>query len=88
MVWVSLVFYHSCALSVCLCACTGADVRIGCRQDSPLHAAVQGGGANIVDLLLDFGADGCCRNVEGKTPLDLSTPNSAVRAALQKRGVL
>ncbi|XP_028447690.1 ankyrin repeat and SOCS box protein 11 [Perca flavescens] len=65
---------------------SGADVRIGCGQDSPLHAAVRGESAIIVDLLLDFGADGCCRNVEGKTPLDLSTPNSAVRIALQKKG--
>lgn len=66
----------------------GADVQIGCGQESPLHAAVQSGGANIVDLLLDFGADGCCTNAEGKTPLDLSSPNSAVRIALQKRGML
>uniref|UniRef100_A0A4W6FEZ6 Ankyrin repeat and SOCS box protein 11 n=1 Tax=Lates calcarifer TaxID=8187 RepID=A0A4W6FEZ6_LATCA len=65
---------------------SGADVQTGCGHDSPLHAAVQSGGANIVDLLLDFGADVCCRNTEGKTPLDLSTPNSTVRAALQKRG--
>ncbi|XP_068591659.1 ankyrin repeat and SOCS box protein 11 [Cebidichthys violaceus] len=65
---------------------SGADVRIGCGQDSPLHAAVRGGGANVVDLLLDFGADECCRNVEGKTPLALSSPNSAVRVALQKKG--
>ncbi|XP_029314857.1 ankyrin repeat and SOCS box protein 11 [Cottoperca gobio] len=65
---------------------SGADVRIGCGQDSPLHAAVRGGGANVVDLLLDFGADGCCRNSEGKTPLDLSSPNSAVRVAMQNKG--
>ncbi|XP_059199008.1 ankyrin repeat and SOCS box protein 11 [Centropristis striata] len=65
---------------------SGADVRIGCGQDSPLHAAVRGGGAEVVDLLLDFGADGCCRNAEGKTPLDLSSSNSAVRVALQKKG--
>ncbi|KAK2905948.1 ankyrin repeat and SOCS box protein 11 [Channa argus] len=65
---------------------SGADVQIGCEQDSPLHAAVRGGESNVVDLLLDFGADGCCRNAEGKTPLDLSAPNSAVRTALQKRG--
>nr|XP_046260475.1 ankyrin repeat and SOCS box protein 11 isoform X2 [Scatophagus argus] len=65
---------------------SGADVQKGCGLDSPLHAAVQSGGANVVDLLLDFGADGCCRNAEGKTPLDLSLPNSAVRIALQKRG--
>ncbi|XP_041663580.1 ankyrin repeat and SOCS box protein 11 [Cheilinus undulatus] len=64
----------------------GADVQTGCGQDSPLHAAVRSGGADIVDLLLDFGADGCCRNAEGKTPLDLSLPNSAVRFVLQKKG--
>lgn len=82
-VYLSQVFNH-----FCLRARVGADVRIGCEQDSPLHAAVRGGGANVVDLLLDFGADGCCRNAEGKTPLDLSSPNSAVRVALQKRGML
>ncbi|XP_010745845.3 ankyrin repeat and SOCS box protein 11 [Larimichthys crocea] len=65
---------------------SGADVQLGCGQDSPLHAAVRGGGADVVDLLLDFGADCCCRNADGKTPLDLSSPNSAVRVALQKRG--
>ncbi|XP_028249936.1 ankyrin repeat and SOCS box protein 11 [Parambassis ranga] len=65
---------------------SGADVRLGCGQDSPLHAAVRGGEATVVDLLLDFGADGCCRNAEGKTPLDLSTQNSAVRFTLQNRG--
>ncbi|XP_026232679.1 ankyrin repeat and SOCS box protein 11 [Anabas testudineus] len=65
---------------------SGADVQTGCEQDSPLHAAVRGGEASVVDLLLDFGANRCCRNAEGKTPLDLSTPNSAVRTALQRRG--
>ncbi|KAM8856038.1 ankyrin repeat and SOCS box protein 11 isoform 1-T1 [Spinachia spinachia] len=65
---------------------SGADVGIGCGQDSPLHAAVRAGGADVVDLLLDFGADECRRNSAGKTPLDLSSPNSAVRVALQKKG--
>ncbi|XP_034417565.1 ankyrin repeat and SOCS box protein 11 [Cyclopterus lumpus] len=65
---------------------SGAAVRIGCGQDSPLHAAVRGGGPNVVDILLDFGADECCRNAEGKTPLDLSSANSAVRVGLQKKG--
>ncbi|KAM4608296.1 ankyrin repeat and SOCS box protein 11 [Polymixia lowei] len=65
---------------------SGADVQLGCGQDSPLHAAVQGGGVTVVELLMDYGADGNCRNAEGMTPLDLSTPNSAVRTTLQKRG--
>ncbi|KAM3607040.1 uncharacterized protein V6R79_000989 [Siganus canaliculatus] len=65
---------------------SGADVQMGCGPDSPLHAAVRGGGANIVDLLLDFGADRCSRNAEGKTPLGLSSPDSAVRTVLQKKG--
>lgn len=77
-----------CLNILCSCAHTGADVQMGCGQDSPLHAAVRGGGADIVDLLMDFGADGCCKNAEGKTPLELSSPNSTVRIALQKRGML
>ncbi|XP_054471741.1 ankyrin repeat and SOCS box protein 11 [Anoplopoma fimbria] len=82
--------YAACMAQAAACVgvllLSGADVRIGCGQDSPLHAAVRGGGANVVDLLLEFGADGCCRNAEGKTPLDLSSSNSAVRVALQKKG--
>lgn len=74
--------------SVCLYAHTGADVQLGCGLDSPLHAAVRSGGANIVDLLLDFGADRWCRNTEAKTPLDLSSTNTAVRTALQQRGLI
>lgn len=67
---------------------SGADVETGCGQDTPLHAAARSGGADIVDLLLDFGADRWSRNAEGKTPLDLSPPNSDVRLALQKRGTV
>ncbi|XP_056145834.1 ankyrin repeat and SOCS box protein 11 [Lampris incognitus] len=65
---------------------SGADVQAGCGQDSPLHAAVRGGQINIAELLMDYGADGSCRNEEGKTPLELAAPNSAMKAALQKRG--
>ncbi|MEQ2285602.1 hypothetical protein AMECASPLE_033631 [Ameca splendens] len=57
---------------------SGADVGSGCGQDSPLHGAVRAGEANVVELLLDFGAERACRNADGKTPLDLSAPNSAV----------
>lgn len=62
-------------------------MEAGCGQDTPLHAAARSGAADIVDLLLDFGADRWSRNGEGKTPLDLS-PNSDVRLALQKRGTV
>ncbi|KAM4730702.1 ankyrin repeat and SOCS box protein 11 [Anableps anableps] len=65
---------------------SGANVDSGCGQSSPLHAAVCAGKADIVKLLLDFGADRASRNAEGKTPLDLSAPDSAVRVALQRKG--
>ncbi|TWW80997.1 Ankyrin repeat and SOCS box protein 11, partial [Takifugu flavidus] len=82
--------YSACAARAADCAMSllhsGADVETGCGQDTPLHAAARSGGADIVDLLLDFGADRWSRNPEGKTPLDLSPPNSSVRLVLQKRG--
>lgn len=65
----------------------GADVGVGCGRDSPLHAAVQRGDLGVVELLLDFGANAFYGNSEGRTPLDLSAPNSSVRFALQRRGV-
>uniref|UniRef100_A0A3Q3BID2 Ankyrin repeat and SOCS box containing 11 n=1 Tax=Kryptolebias marmoratus TaxID=37003 RepID=A0A3Q3BID2_KRYMA len=67
---------------------SGADVHLGCGQDSPLHAAARGGESDVVELLLDFGADRSGRNADEKTPLELSTPDSAVRFALQKTGPL
>lgn len=85
MIWLSSI---RCSTFCVFLFLVGADVQRGCGQDSPLHAAVQGGEANVVDLLLDFGADGCCRNAEGQSPLDLLPPNSAVRTAMQKRGML
>ncbi|XP_061924935.1 phosphatidylinositol N-acetylglucosaminyltransferase subunit A isoform X2 [Entelurus aequoreus] len=82
--------YSACMASAATCVHvllhSGADVRLGCGQDSPLHAAVRGGGATVVDNLLDFGADRCCMNTEGKTPLDVAAPDSRVRATLQSRG--
>lgn len=82
----SLNVIFGCINFTFVCWTKGADVGLGCGQDSPLHAAVRCGAADVVDLLLDFGADGCCRNAEGKTPLDLASPNSAVRLVLLKKG--
>lgn len=72
---------------VCFCLHVGADVHLGCGQDRPLHAAARAGESTVVELLLDFGADRSYRNADGKTPLDLSAPNSTVQVALQKTGV-
>lgn len=82
-------WWRGCAEVASLCVqLPGADVETGCGQDAPLHAAARSGGADIVDLLLDFGADRWSRNAEGKTPLDLSPPNSNVKLVLQKRGTV
>nr|XP_057937501.1 ankyrin repeat and SOCS box protein 11 [Doryrhamphus excisus] len=82
--------YSACMASATTCVhmllLSGADVELGCGRDRPLHAAVRGGRATVVDLLLDFGANQCCRNAEGKTPLGVAAPNSTVRAILQNRG--
>ncbi|KAL0963443.1 hypothetical protein UPYG_G00306470 [Umbra pygmaea] len=65
---------------------SGADVQAGCGRDTPLHVAVRGGGVRLVELLMDYGADGCCRNSDGKTPLELASADSMVRIMMQKRG--
>ncbi|KAK7882469.1 hypothetical protein WMY93_028643 [Mugilogobius chulae] len=82
--------YSACLNRATACVRTllllGADVRLGCGQDSPLHAAVRGGETDIVDLLLDYGADGSWRNADGKTSLDIAELNSSVRKTLLTKG--
>ncbi|XP_078795234.1 ankyrin repeat and SOCS box protein 11 isoform X9 [Oryzias latipes] len=82
--------YSACGAGAASCVemllLAGADVGVGCGRDSPLHAAVQRGDLGVVELLLDFGANAFYGNSEGRTPLDLSAPNSSVRFALQRRG--
>lgn len=60
-------------------------MQCGRGIDTPLHAAVRVGGAKEVALLLEHGADGKCRNSEGKTPLDLAIDNS-IQHLLQTAG--
>ncbi|XP_076857548.1 ankyrin repeat and SOCS box protein 11 isoform X2 [Brachyhypopomus gauderio] len=63
----------------------GADVHCGRGLDTPLHAAVRACGAMEVEMLLEHGADGKCRNSEGKTPMDMATDNN-IKHLLQTAG--
>ncbi|XP_054253675.1 ankyrin repeat and SOCS box protein 9 [Indicator indicator] len=68
---------------------SGANVNSGRGLDSPLHAAARSGSVELVTLLLDFGADVWVKNAEGKRPMELVPPSSAVgRLFLQKEGPL
>ena len=66
---------------------TGADVHKGKYWDTPLHAAAQQPSTEVVNLLLEFGADIHAKNTELLRPVDLATSNSAVeRVLLQHEG--
>ena len=54
--------------------------------DTPLHAAARVGGAREVELLLEHGADGNCRNSEGKRAVELAEQHSKERLILQSAG--
>ncbi|XP_009638261.1 ankyrin repeat and SOCS box protein 11 isoform X2 [Egretta garzetta] len=63
----------------------GANVNMGKRLDTPLHAAARKSSVEVVVLLTDYGADPKCRNAELKCALDLAVPNSKVEQALLLR---
>uniref|UniRef100_A0A8C3MAK5 Uncharacterized protein n=1 Tax=Geospiza parvula TaxID=87175 RepID=A0A8C3MAK5_GEOPR len=63
----------------------GANVNVGKRLDTPLHAAARKSSVEIVVLLTDYGADPKCRNADLKRALDLATPHSKVEQALLLR---
>lgn len=65
----------------------GADVQKGKYWDTPLHAAAQQSSTEIVNLLLEFGADTNAKNTELLRPIDVATSSSMVeRILLQHEG--
>ncbi|ELW62451.1 Ankyrin repeat and SOCS box protein 5 [Tupaia chinensis] len=60
----------------------GADVQKGKYWDTPLHAAAQQPSSEIVNLLLEFGADTNAKNTELLRPVDLATSSSVVERIL------
>nr|XP_020642449.1 ankyrin repeat and SOCS box protein 9 isoform X2 [Pogona vitticeps] len=65
----------------------GASVNSGKGLDSPLHVAAKTSNADMVHLLLDFGASTRAKNAEGKTPTELAPPNSHLaQIFLQREG--
>ncbi|KAM6146511.1 ankyrin repeat and SOCS box protein 9 isoform 2-T2 [Phoenicopterus ruber ruber] len=67
----------------------GANVNSGKGLDSPLHAAARNCNAELVTLLIDFGADIWVKNAESKRPMELVPPGSPVgQLLLQKEGPL
>lgn len=65
----------------------GADVQKGKYWDTPLHAAAQQSSLEIVNLVLEFGADINAKNTELLRPVDVATSNSLVeRVLLQHEG--
>ncbi|GAB5570117.1 ankyrin repeat and SOCS box protein 5 isoform X1 [Prionailurus iriomotensis] len=67
----------------------GADVQKGKYWDTPLHAAAQQSSTEVVNLLLEFGADINAKNTELLRPVDVATSSSLVeRLLLQHEGLL
>ncbi|NXB94774.1 ASB11 protein, partial [Vidua chalybeata] len=63
----------------------GANVNVGKRLDTPLHAAARKSSVEIVVLLTDYGANPKCRNADLKCALDLAMPHSKVEQVLLLR---
>ncbi|XP_044286200.1 ankyrin repeat and SOCS box protein 9 isoform X3 [Varanus komodoensis] len=67
----------------------GASANSGKSLDSPLHVAAQTSNADMVQLLIDFGANTRALNAEGKKPTELAPPNSRLQQIfLQREGPL
>ncbi|XP_053441175.1 ankyrin repeat and SOCS box protein 5 isoform X2 [Nycticebus coucang] len=59
-----------------------ADVQKGKYWDTPLHAAAQQSSTEILNLLLEFGADINAKNTEFMRPIDMATSSSGVERIL------
>ncbi|XP_074916501.1 ankyrin repeat and SOCS box protein 9 isoform X2 [Chelonoidis abingdonii] len=67
----------------------GASANGGKDLDSPLHVAARNSNADLVHLLIDFGADMRAKNAEGKRPVELVPPSSTLtQIFVQKEGPL
>ncbi|KFV64185.1 Ankyrin repeat and SOCS box protein 5 [Dryobates pubescens] len=60
----------------------GANVQKGKYLETPLHAAAQHSSTEIVNLLLEFGADINAKNTDFERPVDLAAPSSSVERLL------
>lgn len=54
----------------------------GKHLETPLHAAAQHSSTEIVNLLLEFGADINAKNTDFERPVDLAAPRSLVERLL------
>ncbi|XP_028847805.1 ankyrin repeat and SOCS box protein 9-like isoform X2 [Denticeps clupeoides] len=64
----------------------GADVNKGKDGNSSLHTAAELSNLELVNTLLEHGADHTARNKEGRRPQEMAPPNSAVEKLLKRGG--
>lgn len=60
----------------------GANVQKGKFLETPLHAAARQSSTEIVNILLEFGADISAKNAEFERPVDVASPRSLVERVL------
>ncbi|XP_067896206.1 ankyrin repeat and SOCS box protein 9-like isoform X2 [Heterodontus francisci] len=61
---------------------SGGNINMGKNLESPLHVAAKNSDIQLVNLLLEHGADTDAKNGEGKRPVELALPNSSLEKLL------
>ncbi|XP_066487752.1 ankyrin repeat and SOCS box protein 5 isoform X2 [Tiliqua scincoides] len=61
---------------------SGANVQKGKFLETPLHGAARQSSAEIINMLLEFGADINAKNTEFERPVDVAPPHSLVEKVL------